>query len=265
MDGWYIDNVKVSVFAFILGQQPSIDKFYARKDLDSVLFRIKLLDFYNHQFTSNVICANLNSAQSDSLTLLDDGQHGDSLANDGIYGGYIPPRSIEDFYSLSVSIFDLQLNKYFNIPDICRFTTAGPLTIDSIKVYRNSNTLFTLRPYVKNNGNNLTITGAKIRLYCDDSWVVSIGTGYANLPDIIPGTTVGSSTGIIVRTIDSLFTGQFNLRSEIGVDNYVYWVDSTQVIVGMENEFYEIPTKYSLLQNYPNPFNPNTTINLLNS
>ena len=61
MDGWYVDNVKVSVFASILGQQPSIDKFYARKDLDYVLFRIKLLDLYNHQFTSQVICANLNS------------------------------------------------------------------------------------------------------------------------------------------------------------------------------------------------------------
>ena len=34
MDGWYIDDVKVSVYAAILAEQPSIDKSYVRKDLE---------------------------------------------------------------------------------------------------------------------------------------------------------------------------------------------------------------------------------------
>ena len=168
----------------------------------------------------------------------------------------------EDFFDISVTAFDNTQGGQFATPNATRFTTAGPLTVDSIKVYQNSSTLFSLRPYVKNNGNNLTISGAKIRLYCDDPWVLSIGSGYAPFPDIIPGTTQGTSTGIIIRTIDSLFTtGYFNIRTEITVDGFQYWEgNSIQVVVGIENESNKIPTEYLLSQNYPNPFNPTTKI-----
>ena len=250
-----------NLYGEIYALNPSVDKSYARKTIDSVLFRTKFSNIYNHPFIPHIIYADLDSTQIDSLSLFDDGLHGDSLSNDGIYGNYIPPQQNENFYSLGVSTIDNQTNKYFNTPDLCRFTTAGPLTVDSIKVYQNSSTLFTLRPYVKNNGNNLTLTGAKIRLYCDDPWVLSIGSGYAPLPDIIPGTTVGSSTEITIRTIDSLFTGYFNLRAEIIVDGYKYWSeDSLQVVVGVEEELNETPKEFLLAQNYPNPLNPSTKI-----
>jgi hypothetical protein len=249
------------LYGNIYAHQPGVDNPYARIGEDSVLFRTRFSNIYNHQFIPHLIYSNTDSTQIDSLTLFDDGLHGDSLSNDGIYGGYIPPQQNENFYFLGVSTIDLQTNKYFITPDICRFTTAGPLTIDSIRVYQNSSTLFTLRPYVKNNGNSLTIRDAKIRLYCDDPWVWTIDTGYALLPDITPGSTEGSSTGIIIRTIDSLFTGYFNLRTEIVIDGYEFWPeDSVQVVVGIENEINEIPTEYFLSQSYPNPFNSSCAI-----
>src|SRR3990172_8028809 len=74
----------------IFAQQPYVDKPYARKNIDSVLFRTRFSNINDHQFTPRLIHANSDSTQIDSLTLFDDGIHGDSLANDGLYGRYIP-------------------------------------------------------------------------------------------------------------------------------------------------------------------------------
>jgi hypothetical protein len=41
--------------------------------------------------------------------------------------------------------------------------------------------------------------------------------------------------------------------------NWAYWIDSLQVVVGIEYEI-PVPLTYSLEQNYPNPFNPTTII-----
>jgi hypothetical protein len=248
-------------YEVVLAKDPYIDKTFARAIIDTVLLRTRFLNDYNHQFTPHLIYANLDSTQIDSLTLYDDGLHGDSLSNDGLYGGYIPPRLSEDFYSLSVSTIDHQENNYLNLADVCRFTTAGPVKLDSILYTKNSNTLYYLRPFVRNEGTSKTITGAKIRLYCDDPFVSSIYAGYAIFPNIEPGSSVGSSNSIFIRIIDSLFTtGRFNIRAEITSSDWLYWNDSLQVIVGVEEELNNAPTEYSLLQNYPNPFNPTTKI-----
>ena len=96
------------LYGNIYSSNPSIDKDYAKINMDSVLFRTRFSNIYNHQFTPHLIYANTDSTQIDSLTLFDDGLHGDSLSNDGIYGGYIPPRQTEDFFSLGVSTIDNQ-------------------------------------------------------------------------------------------------------------------------------------------------------------
>ena len=57
--------------------------------MDSVLFRIRFANLYNHPFTQNLIYKNADNTEIDSLLIYDDGLHGDSLANDGIYGVYL--------------------------------------------------------------------------------------------------------------------------------------------------------------------------------
>ena len=74
--------------------KPYIDKTYARENIDSILLRTRFSNIYNHQFTPHLIYANLDSTQIDSLSLFDDGIHGDSLANDGLYAAYIPPSQL---------------------------------------------------------------------------------------------------------------------------------------------------------------------------
>jgi len=248
------------LYGNIFAIRPYVDKSYVLQNVDSVLFRTNFSNIYNHQFTPYLIYTYPDSTILDSLTLFDDGMHGDSLSNDGIYGNYIPPQQTENFYYLGVSTIDNQTNKYFNTPDICRFTTAGPVKLDSIRYMKGAFDWVNVRPFVINIGNTLTITNASIRIKCDDPWVTEIGQSVMSFPDIPPGTTVGGNTWAAVNYIDTLYPGYFNIKVEIMVDGWAYWED--QIIVGVEDENeIKLPISFNLEQNYPNPFNPSTTIN----
>ena len=96
----------------IFSLQPLINKSYAIPNIDSVLFTTRFSNIYNHQFTPHLTYVNSDSTLVDSLPLFDDGLHGDSLSNDGLYGVYIPPQQTENFYSIGASTIDNQTNKY---------------------------------------------------------------------------------------------------------------------------------------------------------
>ena len=247
-------------FDDIFAQQPYVDKPYARKNIDSILFRTKFSNLYNHQFTPYLIYANSDNTQMDSLSLFDDGLHGDSLTNDGLYGVYIPPRLTEDFFILSVSTIDNQTNKYYNASDRWRFTTAGPLTLDSVGVL-NLRFNYSLTPYVRNNGSSFTVRGASVTLRCNDPWVTNITSATVGLPDLPPGATKGSTSSTVIVAYDAAANPTyFNLKAEISVDGWTYWTDSTKrTLTGIGKEK-ALPERYALEQNYPNPFNPATAI-----
>ena len=103
---WDVEN-QIAKYSHLYGNiyslRPSIDKYFARRSLDTILFRTKFINQLNYPFTSSLIYSNTDSTITDSLILYDDGLHGDSLASDGIYGNVIPPNSNEDFFSISIS------------------------------------------------------------------------------------------------------------------------------------------------------------------
>jgi len=247
------------LYGNIYAQQPVVNKRYARIGEDSVLFRTRFSNIYNHQFTPHLIYANSDSSEIDSLTLFDDGLHGDSLSSDGIYGGYIPPQQIEDFYSLGVSTIDNLTNKYFNTPSICRLTTVGPVVLDSIS-YTKTSTNYLVKVIVHNQSSSSTITKVSLKLICSDPWALPIPQNVRSLPNIPPGGKVWNSFSYSVGYIDSLFPGYFNFKIEVMSDGWTYWVDSTQVIVTGVDEELQQPLTFKLEQNYPNPFNPTTKI-----
>ena len=94
------------LFGNIYALKPSVLNPFAKPEIDSVLFQTTFSNINNHLFTAHLIYTNSDSTQIDSLTLLDDGLHNDLLSNDGVYGGYIPPQTNEDFYSLGASTID---------------------------------------------------------------------------------------------------------------------------------------------------------------
>jgi hypothetical protein len=229
--------------------------------IDTLTITTEFNNLYGHNFTTNAIFASSDGSYIDSIVLYDDGLHGDSLTNDGLWGGFISPISQEEIFKIGISSLDSETGKYFYTRDLTRFTTAGPVTLDSVSYTKGVFDWYYLRPFVCNEGNALTITNAAIRIMCDDPWVSSVGQSVISLPDIPPGETVVGSSSCVIGYIDSLFPGYFNIKTEIMVEGWTYWAaDSMQVIItGVEAEGLQ-PLTYKLEQNYPNPFNPITTI-----
>lgn len=168
--------------------------------------------------------------------------------------------SFEEMFKIAVTVFDETAADQFAVPNATRFTTVGPITLDSVLYIKGLFDGYYIRPFFSNEGTDMTITNALLRIICNDPWVSSIAQSVINLPDIPPGETVGINSYCIVGYIDSLFPGYFNFKAEIIADYWTYWTDSTQVIVtGVQEEMLQ-PLTFKLEQNYPNPFNPRTTI-----
>jgi hypothetical protein len=249
----------------ILAIQSYVDKTFLRMYLDSVLFNTRFLNLYNHTFTPYLIYANTNSTEKDSLLLFDDGLHGDSLANDGVYGVNIPPRTIENFYVLSVSTFDNQTNKYFVATDYCKFTTAGPVIVDSMySAFQPAQKRFAFILNLRNLGSTLQISNPSVEVICTDPWVIGIVGATETAPTILPGQRVSCSQVTSIYYDSLSFPGYFNLKFEIMSGGYCYWGDSLKYFVpgwnGVEGETNETLTEFSLAQNYPNPFNSTSII-----
>ncbi len=142
---------------------------------------------------------------------------------------------------------------------ICRFTTAGPIVIDSLKVtYNPVPKTYTVNPYVKNNGQSLAVENLSINMTSDDSAVTYISSPLS-INSIAPGVTVLPSGNYTVR-VNTNFSGLLSFNFEIKSGGWSYWKDSKQVVVGVEEELNELPTEYLLSQNYPNPFNSSSII-----
>ena len=244
----------------IVAQNPYVDKPYAIKDVDSILFTTRFSNPNNHPFTAYLIYASSDQSQMDSLVLADDGLHGDSLSGDGFYGRYIPPGLNEDFYTISISTIDNNTNKYYSTPDRCRFTNVGPVVLDSIDYKKYSN-FYAVKAFIKNKSEIVTIKKPVLKLVCDDPWALPMITFLKDGHDILPGGTESFGSPFQIKYIDSLFPGYFNFKFEISSDGYLYWTDSLKLNVTMTGIKPELQSStINLEQNYPNPFHSVTII-----
>jgi len=229
----------------------SINPSYCRPLLDTV--KIFAIETNPDNHSSYVIAKVLNL--NDSLISEFQLNQNDS----SFIGSLFLNSANEEFYKILLQQNGIDIPSKL-IYNNLKFTTAGPVVLDSISYRKGLLSNHYLRPYVHNWSNVTTITNAKLRFICNDPWIASIGQSDLSLPNISTNSTVGISTWLAVKVIDSLFPGYFNLRAEIKVDGWTYWEDSTQVIVTGVEEALQQPLTFKLEQNYPNPFNPTTKI-----
>jgi hypothetical protein len=167
----------------------------------------------------------------------------------------------EEFYNISVKTFDQSSSTSFTRPNATRFTTAGPLIIDSIS-YNNQPTYkrCPIWLFLLNKGKTLSLTNVSLKITCSDPWVISIVSSNVDFPAIQPGAIVQANQYSFLY-YDSTSPGYFNLKFEISIDGWTYWKDSVKFtpVTGIKDLELK-PVEYSLSQNYPNPFNPSTII-----
>jgi hypothetical protein len=213
-----------------------------------------------HQLSACGYIHNLDDVLIDSVDLVQQ-----SLNKTGeFWTGNLNTPTTEDFFKVSVTVFDQTASTSFTLPNATRFTTAGPLVVDSIfYVHLPLQKQVSAMPFLLNLGDILPITGITLKVICEDSWMVNFPGMIVNYPTIQPGLSVRSNSVVALKYDSTTFPYQFNLKFEIISNGYCYWKDSVHLDIrpiSVEEENNEIPTEFSLAQNYPNPFNPNTKI-----
>ena len=178
-------------------------------------------------------------------------------------------ESDENFYKVRYrqSGTDIPSNLYYSDAGTMRFTTAGPVVLDSIS-FKKSSLSYLIKPFLKKESAVARIKKPTVKIICTDNWALPIKYDIKDLREISAGGIETTGNPFQVKYIDSLFTGYFNFKVEISSDGYVYWTDSVKLIVDslLADTTSSVIEPLSLLennldQNYPNPFNTVTTIN----
>jgi len=227
---------------------------------DTLTITANVKNPHNHNINVAAIIIDLVDGMNvDSLSMFDDGNHGDGLAGDGLYGCYLNPLTAEDVFSINASVTDLDSSHYHKLPNASLFTTIGPVMVDSFSFNELiPNAMYTLKLYLRNDGLRSTATSLAIEVETADTNVIDITHFTQSLGDIEPGQI---KSGVVARIATQSNPNNMNFGINISSEGYQYWNDSiTAIITGIAETESNIPKEHGLKQNYPNPFNPSTTI-----
>ena len=229
------------------------DKTYYSPAVDTVHLSTIIENPNSHQLSSRAYLKTIENVLIDSVNLTKQ-----TINSDGEnWTTNLTLPSVEEIYKITLTVFDETVLDQFTVPNATRFTTAGPVVLDSIRYIQTSYARY-CRPFITNTGDSIlhNVTG---KLICNDPWVWNINPSNWTIQNLPAGISTGSTGLIVLSVIDSLFPNYFNFEAQIGCDNWPYWEETYQLVVGVENEI-TFPTEFALEQNYPNPFNPSTTI-----
>jgi hypothetical protein len=232
-----------------------LDKNYYSIGHDTIHISAIIKNPNSHLLAARGYIHNLNDVLIDSLDLTKK-----TLTKGGEnWTGQISAPAMEDIFKVSVNVYDETTSENFTVTHATRLTTIGPLKVESVVYNPLSNHRYSIKPFIKNEGSNIAVNNIQVELLSDNPWITTIFPAYRTCPSLLPGEIKSVIQAFAITYDSATFPGYFNLNFRISSDSWPYWVDSIQVLTGIEEEVTS-PSSFSLEQNYPNPFNPTTTI-----
>jgi hypothetical protein len=226
---------------------------------DIVNYHLQNIQLFSRFFNSD-------SSIKDSVELFDDGQHSDGSAGDGLYSGSFQ-TDLEEIFSTCLV---LQNNSNLTRTEYVgkdKFTTIGPVElayydITSADTIPNPGDRIRFNFYLKNSSQTATARDIMMILRVPDS-LATPSTSSIEFGDIVPDNPTAGKTQrnfTLSRNFTEYPEDYLPVIMEIASEDYVFWYDTTSIIIGIRKISTDLPSVYELKQNYPNPFNPNTTI-----
>lgn len=243
---WWINNL-------VYPHNTTVNKFYYSPSNDTVNLSTIIENPNSHQLLARGYFYTLNNNLIDSVDLV---KQTTATQGENWKGIRVSPSN-EGFFKVAVKVIDQTDTSSFRIPNAIRFTTAGPIKLDSIVIKKQFST-YSAKLYLHNFGSTIPVSNGTVRLLSSDPWVTNLSTTPVGFPLLAAGTSVSSGT-ILFSRIDPLYPGYYNFKVEVMSDGWKYWIDSITVITEIDDEIQK-PLTFKLEQNYPNPFNPSTTI-----
>jgi len=253
-------NLINNYYSPVYPQNVSVNSVFLHLGTDSLTINATMVNPDNHNATMEAIITSVDSTYADSIAMFDDGNHDDGQAGDNLFGGYLPPLSVENEFMVGVKTYDQDFNVPVFMPDKARFTTIGPVAVDGYTLITRVGSRFYYKISLRNNGSVQAAENVSAQFSTQDPYVIGILNGYQSFGNIAAGQTAISSSNLGINTSNMPAGHIVQFDVDIYSNGNFYWSDSGDVLVGIETVSQQVPESYSLGQNYPNPFNPSTTI-----
>ncbi len=170
----------------------------------------------------------------------------------------------EAFCQLSITTDDLTEGSSRTLPDIVRYTTAGPLeyenTLTGTDTIPNPGDRITFKIALHNQGIETSIPGVMATLTSlDEQAVMSISS--KDFPDIAPGESALHAGNYALNISGTCPAGTaIPIKIDIASNGYVFWIDTLYILVqpplGLEQ------LTEPLIRIYPNPVNDKLNVEI---
>ena len=249
----------------------TVDKMYAEPQADSVLITATVENPQMNDVTITAILLDTADAAIDTLSLVNDGDHGDGEPEDSLWGIYYIPEN-EKMFTISLKSEDLDDQTLYTLRKVQRFTSIGPVVFSHYE-FTSSDTIpnhgdrLRCNIYLKNNGTTASAYDIRIKASNLDSCTSVVAFADPKYDNIAAGAIAEPSRGVNItfneNCPDSIYA---QIKVDIFSGDFIFWTDTLSIFVhmkpvGLADENNSLPKQFALPQNYPNPFNPRTKIN----
>ena len=266
--GNVFDSLRISRYKLI-PYKTILSDSTLQPEQDSLQIRLQLMNPFAHEVRVQAVIRPNESATPDSLSLYDDGMHGDHQAGDGIWANTLSPLLQEDEYLVDIATTDLDSGHFILTEEVGRFTTEGP-----VRFYRYEpgayNARFRKQSFeleVKNHGTGAAVQNVRVVISTRDSNVYQINQPEIEFGDLPPGEVTAAPNPVSFNYTAEAASARDSLSIPFQITMYsgvtAYWSDEFVFSLTGTNTDpgnYSTPEKFVLYQNTPNPFNPSTSI-----